>query len=159
MPLDTGAARPAETIGRGAIARVAFVLIESVVAVAGLIGAGHLITGTATPPVSVLEPMGLSSWALPGLWLSGTVVVPSGTAAFLAWRRSSLAPLAVLLANATLAIELLVQTPLLGPSTLQAIFGAIAIAMATLAIRARSAGWWLRITRRPGTGPLWTIPR
>ena len=42
-----------------------------------------------------------------------------------------------LLASATMALELLVQIPFLGPSILQLIFGVIAIFMAVLAIRAR----------------------
>ena len=127
-------------------------MIESLVAVGGVMGTVQLLTGTFTPPVSVLEPIGLSSWVLPGLWLFGTVVVPSATAAVLAWRRSAYAPPVVLLASATLALELLVQIPFLGPSLLQAVFGTIAIAMAILAHRARRSGWWPRAARprRPG---------
>jgi tellurite resistance protein TehA-like permease len=62
-------------------------------------------------------------------------------AAWLAWRRSAWAPAAVLLANALLVIELLVQIPFLGFSILQLIFGAVAIGMAVVAILARRAGW------------------
>ena len=58
-----------------------------------------------------------------------------------AWRRSPLAPPVVLLASATLALELLVQIPFLGLSVLQAVFGTIAIVIAALALRARRAGW------------------
>ncbi|MCW2810683.1 MAG: hypothetical protein JWP61_1141 [Friedmanniella sp.] len=130
--------------------RQVFVVGESVVALGGLLGTAQLLTGTATPPVSVLAPLGLSSWVLPGVWLFATVVVPSGAAAYLAWRRSPLAPLAVLLASATLAVELLVQIPFLGPSALQAVFGAIAVVMAVLALRARGSGWR---TRRRLSGP------
>jgi hypothetical protein len=79
---------------------------------------------------------------LPGAWLFGTVVVPSVAAAWLAWRRSPYGPATVLLASTTLALELLVQIPFLGPSVLQLIFGVIAILMAVLAIRARREGWW-----------------
>jgi len=48
----------------------------------------------------------------------------------------------VLLASATLAIELVVQIPFLGWSWLQALFGAVAISMTVLALRAKRAGWW-----------------
>ena len=131
--------------------RRTFVATESLVAVGGVMGTIQLLTGTFTPPVSVLEPIGLSSWVLPGLWLFGTVVLPSATAAVLAWRRSAYAPPVVLLASATLALELLVQIPFLGPSVLQAIFGTTAIGMAILALRARNAGWWpeAALLRRP----------
>ena len=50
----------------------------------------------------------------------------SAAAAVLAWRRSPLAPPMVLLAGATLALELLVQIPFLRLSLLQAIFGTLA---------------------------------
>jgi len=130
--------------------RKTFFLIESLVASGGLMGTAQLLTGTFTPPVGALEPIGLSSWMLPGLWLFATVTVPSAGAAMLAWRRSPLAPPVVLLASATLALELLVQIPFLGLSVLQAVFGTIAIVMAALALRARRAGWWPRAsgTRR-----------
>jgi hypothetical protein len=152
MPLETMVVDTVTTQSRGARLRRAFVVVEGLVAVGGLMGTAQLLTGTFTPPVSVLEPIGLSSWMLPGLWLFGTVVVPSTAAVVLAWRRSPWAPPVVLLASATLALELLVQIPFLGPSLLQAVFGTIAIAMAALALRARSAGWWPRPagTRRPG---------
>jgi L-lactate permease len=87
---------------------------------------------------------------LPGLWLFGTVVVPSAAAAVLAWRKSAYAPPVVLLASAALALELLVQIPFLGPSLLQAIMGTIAIGMAVVAIRARGLGWWPRAARTLG---------
>ena len=150
MPVDTVAARR-PTVPQAPF-RKTFTVIESLVAVGGVMGTVQLLTGTFTPPVSVLEPIGLSSWALPGLWLFGTVVLPSVTAAVLAWKRSPYAPLVVLLASATLALELLVQIPFLGPSLLQAVFGTIAIGMAILALRARNAGWWPRTAppRRPG---------
>ena len=74
---------------------------------------------------------------LPGLWLLAPTAAPSTAAAVLAWRRSPLAPTAVLVASAVLALELLVQIPFLGFSILQAVFGAIAIGMAALALLAR----------------------
>ena len=154
MPLHTVAAPRAATTTpfRTTPFRRTFVLVESLVALGGVMGTAQLLTGTFTPPVSVLEPIGLSSWLLPGLWLFATVAVPSAAAAILAWRRSPLAPPVVLLASATLALELLVQIPFLGLSVLQAVFGTIAIVMAALALRARRAGWWPRAsgTRRQG---------
>jgi len=152
MPLNAVGAPQNTTISSRAPFRKTFVLIESLVALGGLMGTAQLLTGTFTPPVSVLEPIGLSSWMLPGLWLFGTVVVPSAAAVFLAWRRSPWAPPVVLLASVTLALELLVQIPFLGPSLLQAVFGTIAVVMAALALRARRVGWWPRPAgrRRPG---------
>ena len=52
----------------------------------GLGGGLMLMSGQGTPPLEALEPLGLSSWVLPGLWLTASVAVPSGTAAYLAWR-------------------------------------------------------------------------
>jgi hypothetical protein len=147
MPADTVTASRSTTTSRSAPFRKTFVAIESVLALGGVLGTVQLLTGTFTPPVSVLEPIGLSSWVLPGLWLFGTVVVPSATAAVLAWRSSPYTPPVVLLGSATLALELLVQIPFLGPSLLQAIFGTIAIGMAILADRARRSGWWPRAAR------------
>jgi hypothetical protein len=57
----------------------------------------------------------------------------------LAWRGSSHTPTAVLVASATLAIEILVQIPFLGPSPFQVVFGGIAVTMAGLALLARRA--------------------
>ena len=73
-----------------------------------------------------------------------TVALPSGLAAWLAWRRSPWAPVAVLVASALLATELLFQIPFLGLSLLQLIFGTVAIGMAVVAFLARKAGWWPR---------------
>ena len=101
-----------------------------------MLGAGF------TPPVSMLNPIGLTSWVLPGLWLFATAAVPSAVVAGLAWRRSAWAPPAVLFASATLALEPLVQIPFLGPNSLQAVFGVVAITMTVLAFRSKRAGWW-----------------
>ena len=122
--------------------RRTFAVVEGFTAAGGVMGSVMLISGTGTPPVSVLQPVGLTSWVLPGLWLFATAAAPSAVAAVLAWRRSEWAPPVVLLASATLAIELLVQIPFLGPSWLQVLFGAVAISMTTLAMRAKRAGWW-----------------
>lgn len=133
--------RPAPS-GQACPHRLTFIAAESLVALGGVVGSAQLFTGTGTPPVSDLAPLGLSSWALPGVWLFATVAVPSGAAAWLAWRRASLAPAAVLLACGTLAVELLVQIPFIGASLLQAVFGSFAVGLALLALRARRAGWW-----------------
>ena len=106
-------------------------------AVGAVGGTVQLITGTAAPPVEDLEPLGLTSWVLPGLWLFASVAVPSTVAAWLAWRRSPRAPAAVIMASALLAVELLVQIAFVGPSVLQAVFGTVAIVLAGLALVAR----------------------
>jgi hypothetical protein len=127
--------------------RRTIVLVETLVSLSGLAGSVQLLAGAATPPVSVLSPLGLSSWTLPAGWLFMTVAVPSGLAAWLAWRRSVWAAPAILLAGALLAIELLFQIPFLGLSMLQAIFGAVAVGMAAMGLLAGRAGWWPRGSR------------
>ena len=122
--------------------RRTIVVVESLVSLGGLAGSIQLLAGAATPPVSALSPLGLSSWRLPAAWLFLTVAVPSGLAALLAWRRSVWTAPAVLLASTLLAIELLVQLPFLGFNTLQLIFGTVAIGMAIVGLLARRAGWW-----------------
>ena len=98
-------------IGRAAVISTRYpfrwpiVVIETVVALGGLAGSIQLLAGVATPPLSVLSPLGFSSWTLPAGWLFLSVAVPSGLAAWLAWRRSAWAPVAVLLATALLVIE------------------------------------------------------
>ena len=131
----------AEVISTSYPFRRAIVVTETLVGLGGLAGTIQLLAGVASPPVSVLSPFGFSSWTLPAGWLFLSVAVPSGLAAWLASRRSAWAPVAVLLASALLVIELLVQIPFLGFSILQLIFGAVAIAMAVVAILARRAGW------------------
>lgn len=122
--------------------RRTFMLVEGLTALGGVMGSVMLVSGTGTPSISVLKPIGLTSWVLPGVWLFATAAVPSAVAAVLAWRRSDWAPAAVLVASATLALELLAQIPFLGPSWLQAVFGMVAISMTALAVRAKRAGWW-----------------
>jgi hypothetical protein len=112
--------------------------IETAMAVFGLGGGVMLMSGHWTPPVEALNPLGLSSWVLPGMWLTASVAVPSATAAYLAWRRSPAAPKAVLAASALLGIELLVQIPFLGVNGLQAAMTLIGGTAATLAWRARA---------------------
>jgi hypothetical protein len=125
--------------------RRVFIGAESLIAVGGAAGAVQLVTDTYTPPVADLAPLGLSSWVLPGIWLFVTVALPSGAAAWLAWRRSWRAPGAVLVACAMLVMELAVQIPFIGWSVLQAVFGTLAVVLALAALRARGRGW-----RRPG---------
>ena len=125
--------------------RLVMLVVESIVAVAGTAGAGQLLTGTFTPPVADLAPLGLSTWTLPGLWLFASVALPSGAAAWLLWRRAAAALPAVLLAAGALVVELVVQIPFLGPSVLQAVMGSCALVLAGLAIHART------VMRRPPT--------
>jgi hypothetical protein len=120
--------------------RRALLVTEVLVSLAGLEGAAQLALGIATPPDADL-PGFLGSWLLPGLWLFGSVAVPSAAAAWLLQVRSPLAPAAVLLAAAALALELLVQIPFLGLSVLQAVLGAVAVATAALGLDARHRGW------------------
>ena len=114
------------------------VTIESAMAVFGLGGGIMLLSGHGTPPLDALAPLGLSSWALPGVWLIASVAIPSAAAAYLTWRGSSTAPGAVLVASALLAIELLVQIPFLGVNGLQASMALIGGTAAAMAWRARA---------------------
>ena len=121
--------------------RMLFVVSESVVAVGAVAGAWQLVTGTLTPPVSDLARLGLSNWVLPGLWLFTMVAIPAASSAWLAWRRSPLALTAVLCASGLLLVELVVQIPFVGPNMLQAVFGAVAVGLAAVAIQSRRLGW------------------
>jgi hypothetical protein len=121
--------------------RVLFVVVESAVAVGGAAGAVQLASGTFTPPISALAPLGLKTWRLPAAWLFASVAVPSGTAAWLAYCSAPNAPAVVIAASAALAVELAVQIPFVGPSALQAVFGGVAIGMTALALDARRGGW------------------
>jgi hypothetical protein len=140
----TMATSRAQTITISHPFRPTIVVVATLVGIGGLAGSIQLLAGAATPPVSVLTPLGLSSWTLPAGWLFITVAVPSGLAAWLAWRRSVWAPVAALLASALLATELIVQMPFLGLSILQLIFGTVAVGMAVLGLLARRGGWWPR---------------
>jgi hypothetical protein len=135
------ATNKAETVKINLPFRRTIIVVESLVGLGGLAGSVQLLAGVATPPASVLRPLGLSSWTLPAGWLFVSVALPSAVAAWLAWRRSPWAPVAVLVASALLAMELLVQVPFLGLSFLQLIFGTVAIGMAVVGLVARRAGW------------------
>ena len=125
--------------------RRTFVVAEGLIAVNGVIGTAMLVTNTYVPDVSVLRPIGLHSWTLPGLWLFASVAAPSAMACRAAARRHARTPEAVLLASGLLLVELLVQLPFLGFDPLQPVMGVPALVLAGLALRARRDGW------RPGT--------
>lgn len=110
-----------------------YLVAATVIAVAGLDGSVQLVTGTFTPPVSDLEPLGLDSWVLPGLWLFASVVIPWSVAAWATARRWRSAPAVVLTAAGLLVFELGVQIPFLGFSPFQPIMGALALALGLLA--------------------------
>ena len=117
------------------------VAIEGAMAVFGLGGGGMLMSGRGAPPVESLAPLGLSTWVLPGVWLTASVAVPSAAGAWLAWRGSPSAPRAVLVASALLAVELLVQIPFLGVNGLQAAMALVGGAAAALAWHVRKT-WY-----------------
>lgn len=122
--------------------RRTFIGAETLVAIGGLSGTWQLWTGTYAPPLSDLQALGLDSWRLPAVWLFGSVAVPSGIAAIAAMRRWPSTPKVVLIANGLLLVEVVVQIPFVGPSVLQAVFGALAVGLGGLAIAAhRSQGW------------------
>jgi hypothetical protein len=121
--------------------RAVFIGAESLIAIGGAAGAVQLMTGTYVPPVSDLEPLGLSSWVLPGVWLFTSVAVPSATAAWFALRRRPATPTVVLVASGLLLVEVTVQIPFIGPSALQAVFAAAALGLGGLALHARRSGW------------------
>ena len=132
---------PAQTVlTRTCRHRRELLTIESAMAVFGLGGGVMLIAGRATPPIEWLAPLGLSSWVLPGVWLTASVAVPSASAAYLAYRRSGRTPAAVFVASALLGVELVVQIPFLGLNGLQAAMALIGGTAAGLAWRAR--GTW-----------------
>jgi hypothetical protein len=69
------------------------------------------------------------------------VAVTAAVASWLCWRRSDWGPTAVLIASAGLLIDVVAQIPFVGFHVLQLVFGAVAIAMALLALDARRRGW------------------
>ena len=59
------------------------VVLAGTTSVAAWVGAAQLVLGVYTPPVSDLEPLGLETWLLPGLWLAASVGLPCLVAAVL----------------------------------------------------------------------------
>ena len=113
--------------------------LGGVTGLAAAVGTGQLLTGTFTPPVSDLEPLGLDSWVLPGVWLGASVAVPCGLVAWLGSRRSPAVGSAAMAAGALLAVELVVQVPFVGPDPLQVVMGSVAAALVTLGAASRRA--------------------
>jgi hypothetical protein len=114
------------------------VTLGGLTALSGWVGTWQLVSGVATPPDGDLPP-GLGSWVLPGVWLAATVAVPWTVAALLEWHRSDLAPVAVLVACTTLAVELAVQIPFVGFNVLQLVFVLVAVALGEMAQETRRA--------------------
>ena len=104
-------------------------LLAAVTCLAALVGTVQLVTGTYTPPVSDVSPLGLGSWTLPGLWLAASVALPCGVTAVLAWRASARLGLASIAAGALLGIELILQVPFVGLDPLQAALALVAGAL------------------------------
>lgn len=125
---------------RGLPHRRTLTAVLALLALAGAAGAGQLVVGVSTPPVEDLEPLGLTTWVLPGIWLLVSVAVPSAVAAVATWQRRGRATDLALLAAGLLAVELVVQIPFVGPSPLQAVLGVVAALVAWLAVDARRAG-------------------
>ncbi|MER6973376.1 hypothetical protein ABT304_20100 [Nocardioides sp. NPDC000445] len=116
--------------------------ISALTGAAAVAGSIQLVTGTFTPPVSDLRPLGLESWVLPGLWLAGSVAVPCVGTAVLAWRRSPWMGPAAVGSGVLLGVELAVQVPFVGLDPLQGVMGIVAVSLVAL-------GW--SSARRSGT--------
>lgn len=116
--------------------------LSAFVFVGAVSGVVQLWFGLAAPPVSDLDALGLDSWRLPALWLLATVTIPCGVTCFAALRRRAWAPRAAAVAAVLLLIEVTVQIPFLGPSALQAIMGAVGLALLGLGLVASHRGSW-----------------
>ena len=112
-------------------------VIAAATSLAAVVGSLQLVSGTFAPPVSDLEPLGLRSWTLPGLWLAASVALPCAAAAVLAWRGSRRLGTASIGAGAMLGVELLVQIPFVGLDPLQAVMAVVAVTLVGLGVRAR----------------------
>ena len=123
--------------------RVTFAAVEAFVLVGAVSGAVGLWTGTSVPPVADLEPLGLTDWQLPALWLFATVAVPSALAMSAALARLPRTPEIVMVSSALLLFEVVVQIPFVGPSVLQAVMGLVAVALGALGWIARRDRSWL----------------
>jgi hypothetical protein len=124
----------------GARSRITVVVLAGLTSVSALVGSVQLLFGVFTPPVSDLEPLGLETWRLPGLWLLASVAVPCAAAAVLAWRRDRRAGTVSIAAGALLLVELAVQVPFVGLDPLQPTMALVALALVGL-------GWRLRALR------------
>jgi hypothetical protein len=122
--------------------RWAFIGLEAFVALGAWSGVWQLWSGTFAPPVSALEPLGLSDWRLPAVWLMVSVALPATVALLAAWERLTWTPLAVLVMSVLLIVEVTVQIPFVGPSALQAVMGGIGALLLVLAWVARRRGDW-----------------
>lgn len=107
-------------------------VLAGLTSTAAWIGTAQLVLGVYTPPVADLEPLGLHSWLLPGLWLAASVAVPCLVVAVMAARRSPRTGWAALVAAALLVVELVVQVPFVGLDPLQAVMGTVALVIAGL---------------------------
>ncbi|SDK53918.1 hypothetical protein SAMN05428985_104417 [Nocardioides sp. YR527] len=104
-------------------------VLAGLTAAAATVGSVQLLTGTFTPPVSDLRPLGLDSWALPGLALAASVAVPCAATAVLSWRRSRWMGPAAIGAGSLLAVELMVQLPFVGRDPLQGVMAVVAASL------------------------------
>lgn len=114
-------------------------VIAALTGVAATAGTIQLVTGTFTPPVSDLEPLGLDSWVLPGLWLAASVAVPCAATTVMAWKRSRWLGLSALASGALLLVELAVQIPFVGLDALQGVMALIAITLMALGVASHRA--------------------
>lgn len=134
---ETERAGPVVAVSNGPAWRRSLGLTAAVTAFAAAVGAVQLVTGTFTPPVSDLGPLGLDSWVLPGIWLAASVAVPCGVTAFAAWRRSAWTGTAAAAAGLLLLVELAVQIPFVGLDPLQAVMGSVAAVLLGLGLASR----------------------
>jgi hypothetical protein len=117
----------------GDVARLrVLAVLAGLTSAAAWVGVAQLVLGVYTPPVADLEPLGLDSWLLPGLWLAASVAVPCLVVAVMAGRRSPRAGWAALVAAGLLAVELVVQVPFVGLDPLQAVMGTVALVIGGL---------------------------
>jgi len=115
-------------------------LTAALTSAAAAVGSVQLMTGTFTPPVSDLSPLGLNSWMLPGMWLAASVAIPCAVTAVMAWKRSRWLGLAAISSGALLLIELAVQIPFVGLDPLQAVMALVAFALMTFGFASHRGG-------------------
>ena len=122
--------------------------LAGVTSLAAAAGAVQLVTGVYTPPVEDLQPLGLRSWVLPGVWLGLSVTVPCAAAAWLALRREPRVGLVSVCAGLLLLLELVVQIPFVGLDPLQAVMGSVAVLLLVLGTLSRRASAATELVRR-----------